>query len=59
VLSDRPNALPATVIRHGRTPGIDGPVEAVAVHCAADHRFIGAADTLRRRLPAPEQPIKD
>jgi hypothetical protein len=52
-------SLSATVITHGRTHGTDSRIEAVAVHCAADHRFIGAADTLRRRRPVRQQPIKD
>lgn len=43
--------LPATVTPRGTLPGTSGPVEHVDVHCAAGHRFLGPADTLRVLLP--------
>lgn len=43
--------LPATVTSRGRLPGTSGPVEHVLVHCAANHRFLGPADTLLALLP--------
>ncbi|WP_053205882.1 hypothetical protein [Jiangella muralis] len=46
-------ALPATVTSRGRLSGTSGPVEHVAVHCVAGHRFLGPADTLRIVLPIP------
>lgn len=43
--------LPATVTTRDRLPSTSGPVEHVDVHCVADHRFVGPADTLRVLLP--------
>ncbi|WP_162606012.1 hypothetical protein [Jiangella aurantiaca] len=45
--------LPATVTPRGTFSSTSGPVEHVAVHCAADHRFLGPADTLRVLVPRP------
>ncbi|MGH8827727.1 MAG: hypothetical protein ACRDVZ_09080 [Jiangellaceae bacterium] len=39
--------LPATVTSRGQLPSTSGPMEHVDVRCAADHRFVGPADTLR------------
>lgn len=39
--------LPATVSVRDRLSSTSGPVEHVDVHCAAGHRFLGPAESLR------------
>ena len=50
--------VPAEITEHFGLPSTDGPVDHIALHCAAGHHFRMAAD----RLPAPqpqEQPRND
>jgi hypothetical protein len=48
--------VPAEITEHFGLPSTDGPVDHIALHCAAGHHFRMAAD----RLPAPqEQPRID
>jgi hypothetical protein len=49
--------LPAAVTVQGRAAGTDGPVEVVAVRCAARHWFLGPGEALRHRLPAPRRNV--
>ncbi|PSL06885.1 hypothetical protein CLV30_102274 [Haloactinopolyspora alba] len=42
--------LPATVTTRGQLRSTSGAVEHVDVHCVADHRFVGPAETLRVQL---------
>ncbi|MGH3728146.1 MAG: hypothetical protein ACRDTU_05275 [Micromonosporaceae bacterium] len=46
--------LPATVDSRGHAPSTHGAIEHVQVRCAAGDWFLGPAETLRVRLPMPD-----
>jgi hypothetical protein len=45
--------VPAEITERFRLPSTDGPVDLIALHCAAGHHFRMAADRVPARQPQP------